>query len=507
MHLPMVVAQDRRQLLSCISMVYKMFCPELIPIVMIRARSTVHLSIGPFIVASVLWLVQLPSFADELPSTGSEDQAIQEQRLPSERHEAAIPFGPPSTPPAPLEPPVVEITPAPAQPVPEAVGGTGSALPSQSQALPTPPPVQPSPPVSLPTPLEVVAQSRKGLQLEPDALEPRLKLGNALFQLGDTDGAIDEYRTALRFHPTTAQGHLDLGTALMAKQDWRGAATELQEAIRLDPSLTAAHYTLGAVQYTRGNVQSAIQAYQEALRQKPDFSEAHYRLGLVLKLAGREKEAAQELEAAALAGLAKAQYFLGNAYRSGHGVDKNQVMAITWWSRAFEQGLPEAAQALTQLRRLAAVRGPLQTKQSKAASEAFRDYCEQLWLDFPDVERDQPGETLGTTLLKLGRTADALPVLLRESYALNDIAHAALVDVYEKGLDGQLPPHGQWILTFLETTAGDGVLASKVALARVYGKGEGVQADLAKAKAYLKGVPKDEAKRLLEEVSSDGTKQ
>jgi tetratricopeptide (TPR) repeat protein len=333
-----------------------------------------------------------------------------------------------------------------------------------------------------------------------------LKLGNALFQLGDTDGAIDEYRTALRFHPTTAQGHLDLGTALMAKQDWRGAVSELQEAIRLDPSLTQAHYSLGTIQYTRGNVQSAIQAYQEALRQKPDFAEAHYRLGLVLKLAGREKEAAQELEAAALAGLAKAQYFLGNAYRSGQGVEKNQVMSITWWSRAFEQGLPEAAQALTQLRRLAAIRGPLQTKQSKAAAEAFRDYCDQLWLEFPDLDRDHSGETLGTTLLKLGRTADALPVLLREAYALNDVAHAALVQLYERGLDGQLPPHGQWIFTFLDTTAGDGVLASKLAMARIYGKGEGVAADLAKAMGYLKGVPKDDAKRLLDELTSDNAK-
>lgn len=366
-------------------------------------------------------------------------------------------------------------------------------------------PAAPISPVALP-PLDVVAHSRKLLQLEPDALEPRLKLANALFQLGETDGAIDEYRTALRFHPTAAQAHAELGTALMAKQEWRNAVSELQEAIKLDPSLTQAHYSLGTIQYTRGNVQSAIQAYQEALRRKPDFAEAHYRLGLVLKLAGKEKDATQELEAAALAGLAKAQYFLGNAYRSGQGVEKNQVMAITWWSRAFEQGLPEAAQALTQLRRLAAVKGSLQTKQSKAAADAFRDYCEQIWLDFPDLDRDRNGATVGTTLLKLGRTADALPVLLREAYALNDAAHDALVRLYEQGLDSQLPPHGQWILTFLDNTAGDGVVPSKVALARIYGKGQGVSVDLPKAKGYLKGLPRDDAKRILEEFNADSTK-
>ncbi|MBA5875012.1 MAG: tetratricopeptide repeat protein [Nitrospira sp. CR1.2] len=377
-------------------------------------------------------------------------------------------------------------------------------LPSEPSPLPEPSGV-PSAPVPL-TPLEVLADARRALHAEPDAQEPRLTLGRTLFQLGDTDGAIDEYRTALRFHPTVAQAHLDLGTALMAKQDWRTAMTELQEAARLDPTLVQAHYSMGTIHYTRGNIPSAIKAYQEALRLKPDFAEAHYRLGLVLKMAGRDKDAAQELEAAALAGLAKAQYFLGNAYRSGQGVEKSQLMAITWWAQAFEQGLPEASQALTQLRRLAAVKGNLQTKQSKAASEAFKNYCDQLWLDFPDLDREQPAQTVGTTLLNQGRTAEALPVLLREAYALNEIAHATLVQLYEQGLDGQLPPHGQWILSYLESTAADGAIPSRMALARIYAKGLGLAPDLARAKSYLKGLPREEVKRLLEDVAPEPPK-
>jgi TPR repeat protein len=188
-------------------------------------------------------------------------------------------------------------------------------------------------------------------------------------------------------------------------------------------------------------------------------------------------------------------------------VEKSQIMAITWWARAFEQGLPEAAQALTQLRRLAAVKGNLQTKQSKAAAEAFKNYCDQLWLDFPDLDRgDQATETVGTTLLKQGRTGEALPVLLREAYALNDISHAALVQLYEQGLDGQLPPHGQWILSYLESTAADGAIPSRTALARIYAKGLGLAPDLAKAKSYLKGMPREEVKRILDEITPETPK-
>ena len=181
-------------------------------------------------------------------------------------------------------------------------------------------------------------------------------------------------------------------------------------------------------------------------------------------------------------------------------------MAITWWARAFEQGLPEAAQALTQFRRLAVLKGPQQTKQSKAVAEAFKNYCDQLWLDFPDLDQNQETETVGTTLLKQGRTAEALPVLLREAYALNEIAHAALVKLYEQGLDGQLPPHGQWVMSYLESTAADGSLPSRLALARIYAKGLGLAPDVAKAKSYLKGLPRDDVKRILDEAASEPPK-
>lgn len=350
--------------------------------------------------------------------------------------------------------------------------------------------------------LAEIGRLRGLLHMEVDATEPRLELAGLLYQIGDTDAAIDEYRTLLRFHPDTALGHLGLGIALMAKQDWRTALGELQEAARLEPNLVQAHFSMGTIHYTRGSPLAAAKAYREALRLKPDFAEAHYRLGLVLKMAGQNKEAVQEFEAAALSGIAKAQHFLGNAYKSGQGVEKSQVMAITWWSRAFEQGLPEAAQALAQLRRLAAAREANPTKQAKAAAEAFQEFCNQLWLDFPDLEREHPDDTVGVMLLKHGRTGEALPVLLREAYALNERSHAELVKLYEYGLDGQLPKHGAWILMYLESTAADGARPSRAALARIYGLGLGVSQDMAKAKAYLKGLPKDEAKALLDDITA-----
>jgi TPR repeat protein len=412
------------------------------------------------------------AFAEDTSPVMPEENAVTEERLPGEVRPPEEPEAPPEE-----QPPASE-------------EATPSEPPGVSEAA------------APPDRLAEIGRLRDLLHSEVDATEPRLQLAGLLYQIGDSDAAIDEYRTLLRFHPDTASGHLGLGIALMAKQDWRTALGELQEAAKLDPNLVQAHFSMGTIHYTRGSPLAAAKAYREALRLKPDFAEAHYRLGLVLKMARQDKEAVQEFEAAALSGIAKAQHFLGNAYKSGQGVTKSQVMAITWWSRAFEQGLPEAAQALAQLRRLAAARQATPTKQAKAAAEAFQEFCNQLWLDFPDLEREHPDDTVGVMLLKHGRTDEALPVLLREAYALNERSHAELVNLYEHGLDGQLPKHGAWILMYLESTAADGARPSRAALARIYGLGLGVNQDMTKAKTYLKGLPKDEAKALLDDITT-----
>ena len=51
------------------------------------------------------------------------------------------------------------------------------------------------------------------------------------------------------------------------------------------------------------------------------------------------------------------------------------------------------------------------------------------------------------------------------------------------------------------TTAGDGFIPAKKALARIYGKGLGVTQDVQKAKAVLKGLPKQESKAILAEIA------
>jgi TPR repeat protein len=346
----------------------------------------------------------------------------------------------------------------------------------------------------------VLSNLRSAVLLSPDSPEARLALAQGLYHLGDLDAAIDECRVAITIDPTNAESHMQLGITLMAKQEGRTAAMALKEAIRLDPELTLAHYSLASVQYSLGHLTAAIQSYRRALELQPHFPDARYRLALILKLTNQHREATQLMENAAIGGIPRAQYFMGNAYRNGQGVEKNLALAIRWWTKAVELGQQRAAESLSQLRRQAL--SPDQSdRRRKDAYEGFTQYRDQLWADYPDVSRNDPGEPLGIALLKDSQSPNGVTALFAEAFALSETAHEELARLYETGLDTRLTQFDAHILTCFTTTAGDGFIPAKKALARIYGKGLGVTQDVQKAKAVLKGLPKQESKAILAEIA------
>ena len=346
----------------------------------------------------------------------------------------------------------------------------------------------------------VLGELRRAVLMTPDSADDRLKLAEGLYRIGDLDAALDECRVALKLKANNARTYLQLGVTLMAKQDGHAAAIALMEAIQLDPELTHAHYSLGSVQYSLGNLTAAIQSYRRALDLQSNFPDARYRLALVLKLTNRHREAVQLMEDAAIGGVPQAQYFMGNAYRNGQGVEKNLALAIRWWTKAVELGQSRAAESLSQLRRQAL--SPDQSERRRTdAIEAFRQYRDDLWADYADADRNDPGESLGMALLKNSQSSNGVTALLAESFALGETAHDELARLYETGLDTRLAPFDTRILTCFATTAADGFIPSKKALARIYGKGLGLAQDLPKAKALLKGLSKQEMKAILTEIA------
>jgi TPR repeat protein len=364
-------------------------------------------------------------------------------------------------------------------------------------AQPEEPPLQ-----DRPDTVAVLNELRRAVLAAPTSATDRSSLAETLYRMGDLDAALEESRVAVKLHSQDARIQLQLGIILMAKQDWRTAATALTEAVQLDPALTQAHYSLGSVHYTLGNRKAAMQAYRRALELQPIFPDARYRLALILKLANQQEEAARLMEQAAFGGIPQAQYFMGNAYKNGQGMPKDLPLAIHWWAQAAAFGHQPAADALSQLRRQALSRQQSERRRGEAL-EAFRQYRDMLWADFPDLPRSAESQSLGIALLEDSEAAvKGVPTLLTEALALSEPAHERLASLYETGLDQRLAQYDPRILACLQATAADGFIPSKKSLARIYGKGLGLPPDLQKAKALLKGVPKPDAKALLDDIAA-----
>jgi len=381
-----------------------------------------------------------------------------------------------------------------------------------AQALESPPPFSETPPA--PTdgnqppelfPQEqtdqvtVLGELRTAALLSPNNADVRLKLAQGLYRIGDLDSALDECRVAIKLDSRNATAYLQLGVTLMAKHDEQAASIALMDAIMLDPQLTLAHYSLGSVQYSLGNLPAAIQSYRKALDLRPDFHDARYRLALVLKLADQDQEATLLMEDAANGGIPQAQYSLGNAYRHGQGVEKSIALAIRWWTKALEFGQQRAAESLSQLRRQAL--SPDQPEQRRMdAMTAFRQYRRELWDDYPSTGSHNSNDSVGIALLKSGQASNGITALFAEAFALGEDAHDELARLYETGIDTSLAQFDKRILACFATTAADGFIPAKKALARIYGKGLGVAQDLQKAEMVLKGLPKEEMNAVLDAI-------
>jgi Tfp pilus assembly protein PilF len=294
---------------------------------------------------------------------------------------------------------------------------------------------------------------REAVRLDPDLAEARVTLGATLWELGDLDGAVEELRGALKRQPDSVAARLALARVYLSRQEWAAARGELDAVVGRQPERTDAHFALGIVRYAQGEVTAAIDEYRQVLAVDPQQPDAHYHLGLLLTLAQRGPEATPEFLAAAQAGHARAQYFVGVAYASGLGVPRDVGAAVGWWFKAADQGVPQAEEALAQWRLAALGRGRRGPAERQAATVAFQDYRASLWKDFPDLAR---GDTVGGALLDQGRVNEAVVVLIHEASALSEPAQRLLETLYENGVSGALPPRDPRIQIYLQTAAAEG---------------------------------------------------
>ena len=237
---------------------------------------------------------------------------------------------------------------------------------------------------------EAIRQYRETIRLNPDYAEAHYNLGAALGVKGQMNEAIRQYQEAIRLNPDYTEAHNNLGAALGMKGQIDEAIRQLQKAIRLKPDYAEAHNNLGTALGKKGQMGEAIRQYQEAIRLKPDYAEAHNNLGIALGKKGQMDEAIRQYRETIRLNpdYAEAHYNLGTAL----GVKGQMDEAIRQFQEAIRLN-PDYAEAHNNLGTALGMKGQM--------DEAIRQYQEAIRLnpDYADARNN-----LQNALLKKGQT-------------------------------------------------------------------------------------------------------
>ncbi len=145
---------------------------------------------------------------------------------------------------------------------------------------------------------ESVRYHSAALALRPDSPGAHLNLGNALYALGDLDGAESAYRRAAELGGRYASAEHNLGMVLSGRGDRGGAVAALKRAIALEPGNAGHHIRLGAILFRKGDRPAAEAAMRRAVEVGPQDAAAWVGLGVVLRARGDLPAARAALERA-----------------------------------------------------------------------------------------------------------------------------------------------------------------------------------------------------------------
>ncbi|CAK4200481.1 unnamed protein product [Aphanomyces euteiches] len=215
---------------------------------------------------------------------------------------------------------------------------------------------------------EAIFYNQQCIRIDPQFAEAFGNLGNALKEIGDSQGAIQFYLRAIKLNPRFADVYNNLASSYMQMGAIHEAIETYKMALVLDPCLVDAHSNLGNLYkaqgfvddamtcYTNairvkpmfaiawnnlaglykdeGDLTKAIDHYKEAIRLAPDFADAHSNLGNALKETG---DTAGAIEAYKTAIALRPEFAIAHGNLASSYFDANQIeLAVATYRTAIQ---------------------------------------------------------------------------------------------------------------------------------------------------------------------------
>lgn len=137
------------------------------------------------------------------------------------------------------------------------------------------------------------------LEINAESAEADMLAGEALDEMKDVSGAIDQFRAAVKADPKMPDVHFGLGYLLWTRRQYPEAGREFQAELVNNPNYAQALAYLADCDLQLGHPDRALPLLQKAIQIEPGIELAYLDLGAIYADAGRQSEALQELQKAA----------------------------------------------------------------------------------------------------------------------------------------------------------------------------------------------------------------
>ena len=144
----------------------------------------------------------------------------------------------------------------------------------------------------------VLDEYREILTLNPESAEAYMLAGEALDEMKDNAGAVEQFRAAVKADPKEPNVHFGLGYLLWGLMKYEEAAQEFQAELANNPDHAQALTYLADTDMQLGHPDAATPLLLKALKIDPSITLAHVDLGLLYSEAGRKDDALAELKLA-----------------------------------------------------------------------------------------------------------------------------------------------------------------------------------------------------------------
>jgi tetratricopeptide (TPR) repeat protein len=137
------------------------------------------------------------------------------------------------------------------------------------------------------------------LLLNAESAEADMLAGEALDEMKNTAGAIEQFRAAVKADPREPNVHFGLGYLLWTQNQFDEAATEFEaELVNVPENAQALAFLADSYMQTNRS-EKAMQLIEKSLKISPNLERAHLDLGILYVDAGRHDDAAREFQTAA----------------------------------------------------------------------------------------------------------------------------------------------------------------------------------------------------------------